>query len=165
MTADQARKILISSSLCITGGGQIIFLLIAPSVGFPLPYPKNLNLLQIVSPIFLGYLGTATHFIFKTPTPQVQVNNQFLGLLVNGPIAIYFFAIVAAFGAFGYSNRSGAPIPGGMSVDNLATALSIMLGVLAATTSVLISYLFVANQSAASSAAPVGSSPAAGNSQ
>jgi hypothetical protein len=33
--------------------------------GFPLTYPKNLELLQIVSPVFLGYLGAATHFIFS----------------------------------------------------------------------------------------------------
>jgi hypothetical protein len=146
MTANQARKILIVSSLVITGG-QLIFFLVAPSVGFPLAYPMNLSLLQIISPLFLGYLGAAAHFVFKDPTPQIQVNNEFLGVLVVGPVAIYFIAVIAAFGAFRYSNREGAPIPGGISVENLSTALSIILSVLAATTSVLISYLFAANRS------------------
>jgi hypothetical protein len=54
--------------------------------GFPLTYPKNLELLQIVSPVFLGYLGAATHFIFIAPPPKVRVKNEFLGFLVIGPI-------------------------------------------------------------------------------
>ena len=144
MTTDQARKWLIVSCLVITGA-QVIFLFIAP-VFFPLEYPKNLDLLQIVTPVFLGYLGSSAHFVFMTPPPSVPANSQFLGLLVRGPIVIYACAMIAAFGAFGYSNRAGAPIGGAMSVDNLATAISISLGILAATTGIIVSYLFVANQ-------------------
>jgi hypothetical protein len=47
-----------------------------------------------------------------------------------------------------------------MSVENLSTAISIPLGLLAATTGVLVSYLFVINQSgqkAAASGQPGGS--------
>ena len=143
MSIDEARKWLILSSLIITGV-QIIFLFSAPAFNFPLNYPKNLDLLQIISPVFLGYLGSASHFIFQNPAPPVPVQNQFLGLLVKGPIAIYAIAIIAAFASFGYSNRVGAPIGSGMSVDNLATALSAALGILAVTTGVITSYLFVA---------------------
>jgi hypothetical protein len=70
MTVDRARKWIILSSLIITGG-QIIFLLIAGSFGFPLEYPKNLNLLQIITPVFLCYLGSAAHFVFMNPSPVV----------------------------------------------------------------------------------------------
>ena len=145
MTIVQARKWLILSSLIITGS-QVIFLFVAPALEFPLSYPKNLDLLQIVTPVFLGYLGSAAHFIFMTPPPKVPANNEYLGLLVKGPIIIYACAMVAAFGSFAYSNRMGAPIGSGMSVDNLATAISISLGILAVTTGVIISYLFAANQ-------------------
>jgi xanthine/uracil permease len=148
MTIDQARSFLISSSLLITGC-QIVFLLVAPAINYPLMYPKNINMLQIITPVFVGYLGAATHFIFKSPVPQVEANKQFLRPLVVGPIIIYVLAFVAAFGTFGYTNRSGAPIPGGMSVDNLTTALSIILSILAATTGVLISYLFAVDQTQA----------------
>ena len=142
MTADEARKWIILSSLIITGV-QIVFLLAAPAIGFPLSYPKNLDLLQIVSPVFLGYLGSASHFVFQ-PAPQaLPVQNQFLGMLVRGPIIIYTFAIMTALATFGYSNRIGATIGSGMSVDNLATALSVALGVLAVTTGIITSYLFV----------------------
>ncbi|MCX5855596.1 MAG: hypothetical protein NTZ24_13680 [Deltaproteobacteria bacterium] len=141
MTANSARKWLIVSSLIITGG-QMIFLLTAPAFSFPLAYPKNLELLQIVLPVFLGYLGSASHFIFQSPTAPVRVKNQFLGLLVKGPIIIYVLAVLAAFGSFSYTNRIGADSGVGMSVDNLATALSLTLGLLAVTTGIVSSYLF-----------------------
>lgn len=142
MTVDQARKFLIISSLSITGS-QIFFLFVAPPMGYPLSYPKNLDLLQIVSPVFLGYLGSASHFIFQAPPPVVNVQNQYLGLLLKGPVIIYIFAMIGAFSAFGYSNRVGAPIGTGMSVDNLATSITLCLSLLAVTTGVLSSYLFV----------------------
>ena len=145
MTTDEARRWLIIASLSITGI-QAVFLVIAPTVGFPLEYPKNLDLLQMVSPVFLGYLGSAAHFVFKTPTPVVPANNQFLGLMVKGPIIIYAVVVTAAFGAFGYSNRVGATIGSGMSPDNLGNALSIALGVLAVTTGVISAYLFASQQ-------------------
>lgn len=141
MPVDEARKWLIISSLSITGM-QIAFLIIAPSIGFPLSYPKNLELLQIVSPVFLGYLGAASHFIFRNPVSDTPIYNQLLGIMVKGPIFIYLLAIVAAFSAFAYSNRSAAVIGTGMSVENLSTAISASLGVLAVSTSVIISYLF-----------------------
>lgn len=143
MTIDEARKWIILSSLIITGG-QLVFLLVAPAINFPLTYPKNLDLLQIVSPVFLGYLGAASHFIFRKSSSIHSVQNQYLGYLVKGPIIIYCAAITAAFSAFAYSNRNLAEIGTGMSVDNLGTAISISLGILAVTTSVITSYLFSA---------------------
>jgi hypothetical protein len=163
MTTDAARRWLILASLVITGV-QIIFLIVAPVFGLPLEYPKNLNLLQITSPVFVGYLGSAVHFIFMTPPPEIPARIQFLGLLVKGPIIIYACAIISAFAAFAFSNRAGAPIGGGMSVDNLATAISIALGLLAATTGAIIAFLFAANQGATNATPPqeVAQKPAGG---
>jgi len=145
MTVNRARRWLILFSLCVTGV-QIVFFVAAPALGFPLQYPKNLDLLQIVSPVFLGYLGAASHFIFQNPAPDVPVQNEFLGLLVKGPIIIYSAAVIAALSAFAYSNRQGAVIGNGMSIDALAMTMSISLGVLAVSTGILTSYLFVAPQ-------------------
>jgi hypothetical protein len=97
-----------------------------------------------VSPVFLGYLGSAVHFIFQRSVPDVPVQNEFLGILVKGPIIIYTVAVISALAAFGYSNRVGAEIGSGMSEDALSTTLSLSLGVLAVTTGVITSYLFVA---------------------
>jgi hypothetical protein len=148
MTIERARKVVILASLIITGV-QMLFLIVAPSVGFPLSYPKNLDLLQIVSPVFLGYLGAATHFIFRNPPPTVPAQNEYLGFLVIGPLVIYVMAVGGAFAAFGYSNRVGAALGEGMTQDNLATALSFALSLLAATVGVISSYLFVAQRNAA----------------
>jgi hypothetical protein len=145
MTADTARRWLIFSSLVLTGI-QAAFLLVAPYIGVPIEPQKSLSLLQIVTPVFIGYLGSASHYIFRTPPPRVVVNNQFLGLLVRGPIFVYVVIVVAAFGAFTYSNRPGAQIGSGMSAENLSTALTIALSVLAASTGVIVSYLFVAER-------------------
>jgi hypothetical protein len=153
MTVASARKWLILSSLLITGG-QMLFLLVAPTIGFPLRYPKNLDILQIVTPVFLGYLGAATHFIFKTPSPNINVKHEYLGLLVKGPIILYAMIVAASLAAFGFANRAAAePGETGMSSGNLATALSISLGLLAATTSVISSYLFAAPTQAAAGTA------------
>jgi hypothetical protein len=150
MTVDKARHILIISSLVITGC-QLIFLFIAPSFRYPLGYPDNLNLLEIISPVFLGYLGSATHFIFQPQQHDAPVQNRFLGTLVVGPLTIYSIAVVGAFTAFGLSNSAEATPGSGMSVSNLATALSVALGVLAVTTGVIVSYLFSSQSNARSS--------------
>jgi len=141
MKINTARKYLIFLSLAIISV-QMAFLFIAPVVGFPLEYPKNLNILQIVTPVFLGYLGLAVHYIFRQPAPTVTVNEEFLGLLAIGPICVYTIAMLSAFGAFGYANRSGAPIGSGMTFDSLSTSVSLSLGILSAVTSILVSYLF-----------------------
>jgi len=144
MNIVEARKWLIVASLSITGF-QMVFLFIAPTLGFPISYPKNLDLLQIVSPVFLGYLGAASHFIFKKDQVSTSVDNEYLGLLVKGPVLIYCVAIIAAFAAFAafaYSNRLDAEIGTGMSIENLGNAVSISLGLLAVTTSIITSYLF-----------------------
>lgn len=143
MTIDGARKWLIISSLVITGA-QMLFFVIAPAIGVPLEYPKNLDLLQIITPVFLGYLGSAAHFIFQNQAPAVPVQNQYLGLLVKGPVAIYVVVVTGAIAAFCYSNRPSAMPGDGMSAQDLATALSLALGVLAVTTGVISSYLFAA---------------------
>lgn len=145
MTADHARKWIILASLTITGV-QIIFLFVCPAIGFPLEYSTSLHLLQIVTPVFLGYLGSAVHFIFMNSAPPVTVRNEYLGPLVKGPIVIYSCAMLAAFGTFGYSNRSGVSVGNGMTVDDLATSISVSLGILAVTTGVIVSYLFTGNR-------------------
>ena len=143
MTADQARQWLIFASILITGV-QLTFFLTAPAIGYPLTYPKNITILQMTAPVFFGYLGAASHFVFANPAPSVAAPNQLLAILVRGPIVVYSLVVAAVTGAFGYSNRAGASIGDGMSVDDLANSLSIALGLLAASTSVITSYLFVA---------------------
>lgn len=141
MTADQARRWLILASLYATGA-QAAFLLVAPIIGIPIEFDKSLGLLQIVAPVFVGYLGSAAHFVFMSPPPEVPVQVQFLDIIVKGPIFVYVLIVAAAFIGFTYSNRTGALIGGGMSLEALSAALTIALGLLSSSTAVVVSYLF-----------------------
>jgi len=146
MTTNEARAWIIKWSLMIVGS-QMVFLLVAPAIDFPIEFPQNLDLLQIIGPVFLGYLGSASHFLFRSSSAEMAVDQRLLSLLLKGPIYIYVVAVSAATAAFWYSNRQGATIGEGMSVPQLATSYSIVLGLLAVTTSVIISYLFATDKS------------------
>lgn len=141
MYAITARKWLIVGSLVITAA-QMAFFSIAPAIDFPITYSTSFRLLEITFPVFLGYLGTASHFVFKRPKLEDSFYSPYLGILVVGSIVIYCVMIVSSFVGFAYSNREGAIPGGGMSVEILSTALSSSLGFLAVTTSILITYLF-----------------------
>jgi hypothetical protein len=142
MKIDTARSWVIWGSLGITAI-QGAFLLVAPVFGFNLKYPKNLDMLQIVGPVFLGYLGAAVAFVFKDPPPEVPVNERFLAPLVVGPLFVYVLFVASALAVFGYSKRESAPVGTGIPAEYLSRTLSIALGVLAATTTVLSAHLFV----------------------
>lgn len=141
-----ARKWLILASLAVTGA-DLLFFILAPSLGYPLMYPDNTRIMQIVLPVALGYLGSMTAFLFQNPQ-RLRVNPQalpFLEFLVKGPVVIFAVATIAAVVAFGYGNRQSAPIGTGMSVDTLSLTISAALGLLMVTTNALVSFLFNAS--------------------
>ncbi len=149
MNTNKARNWIVKSSLAITGS-LFLFAFIAPVGGYPLTYAQVPRIVEIILPVFLGYLGSATHFIFRAnrSTEIVDDNtNSLLSLLVRGPLGIYSAATITLLVAFAFSNRQNAEPGEGMSVDQLAAGLSITLALLAATTSVLVSYLFKSNDS------------------
>ncbi|MBW8877892.1 MAG: hypothetical protein JF614_23255 [Acidobacteria bacterium] len=148
MNIATARKWLVVASLSITGF-MLLFCVTAPALSYPLEFAQSLRLVEIVVPVFFGYLGTATHFVFKktrkVPLARPQAR-PLLGLLIKGPLLVYSVTTLAAILAFGLTNRSGAPPGSGMSVDELAMSFSILLGLLTVTTTVLVSYLFAAEE-------------------
>lgn len=143
--ADDARKWLILASLSMTAV-LFVFFLIAPAVGFPLTFPQARGLLEIILPVFLGYLGSASHFIFSQGSGRsgrgADLPREMVTLLIRGPVVVFAAISVCAIGVFGYSNRIEAPVGSGMSLDTLASFLSAALGLLAVTTSVASAYLF-----------------------
>lgn len=146
-----ARKWIIVSSFIISTA-TFVFFIAAPALDFPLLYDQSWRLLQIIFPVFLGYLANATHFVFSTPRAQtgdeaeraahVGRHSELAALLIRWPMIIYAVLVVVAIAAFGYTNRRNAVVGTGMSVELLATTLSLLLGLLAATTNVAVSYLF-----------------------
>jgi hypothetical protein len=145
MTVEKARAWLIVSSLLITGV-TVLFLFVAPVLGYPLRQEQALRIVQIVMPVFVGYLGSAAHFVFREREPdesEVRLRTHRLAeLLLKGPVIVWGGIMFAAIVAFGVSNRPGAPPGSGWSVDDLAAAVTGGLSLLAVTTNVAVAYLF-----------------------
>ena len=143
MDLKAARTWLVTASLVITAA-EFTFFLVAPAIGFPLTFDQAIRLLEIVFPVFLGYLGSATHFVFRSQRRAIafQGASSLFGLVVRGPIFIFGVAVAVALWAFGYSNRLAAVPGSGMSVDALAIVLSIALGLTTVSTNVVVAYIF-----------------------
>jgi hypothetical protein len=148
MTTRTARLAIVVYSLGITGF-LIVFLILAQPLGmrFDFGQEQNLRLIDIVLPTFFGYLGAASHFIFNSDRGRaVEAENQaLLGLLIHGPFLIFIFSVSALFFAHYVSHRPLAidePRIDRMDFGTLSRYLSICLALLAATVSVVSSYLF-----------------------
>jgi hypothetical protein len=157
MTIEGARKWIIVTSLAVTSA-VFVFFFLAPQFGYPLVWEQSERIIEIVLPVFLGYMGTATHFLFHQNRSQMQIdlgaNASLLGLIVRGPIIVFALACGAILFAFGYSNRLAAPQDSGMSIDQLSWAVAAALGLLSGTTSVAVSYLFSLGEKAEAHVAP-----------
>lgn len=146
MTTDAARKLLVWSSIIMTGT-LFVFFILAPALGFPLTFEEGIRLLELDVPIFVGYLGSATQFVFHQPKQNdpelpVVVKGPLVGLLIVGPLVLFVLANIAGLLAFGISNRPSATPGTGMNVDLLAVIISAALSILAVTTNVAVAYLF-----------------------
>jgi hypothetical protein len=147
MDVFKARKWLITSSLVITGA-NFLFFIVAPALGYPIRFDQSVSLMKIVLPVFLGYLGSATQFVFTPAKTPLITHLQFLDLIVRGPVIVFGVATLMAIVTFGYSNRLTAPAGSGMSVGVLSSIITASLGLLAVTTNVVVSYLFAVEERA-----------------
>jgi hypothetical protein len=142
LSAAGARLSIAVFSLAITGL-LICFLLIAPEIGLPFNQSRheNISLLQIVFPVFLGYLGSASHFVIRSPqvTEVAVADEQLLWILVFGPFLLYLVINITLFATFFLANREGGS---GMSLEDLSKWFSIALGLLTCTISVISSHVF-----------------------
>jgi hypothetical protein len=144
MTFDRARVWLVSRSLLMIGVFAAFFIL-APATRFPLHFDQSLAILQIIFPLFLGYLSSAVIFITKQDVSDVgQKMSELLAVLIVCPFYVTIFLGFVLVLAFGLSNwptleRAGG---GGMPFDTMSTLISLVLGIHTATTSGLVAYLF-----------------------
>lgn len=143
MTAKAARQWLVNASFIVIGA-QFGFFLLAPILGYPITWAQSMRLLEVITPIFFGYLGSAAHFLFSTDPLQTirQDAAQLVAVLVRGPVVVFALITAVALLAFGISNRPTAASGSGMDIDTLALVFSLALSLLAVTTTVLVGYLF-----------------------
>lgn len=143
MTIEKARIWLVLASLVICCV-SLLFFLIAPVTPYPLEWAQSLRLLEIITPVFFGYLGLATRYVFSRVASE-QDRTEVSGLLLvllKGPI--FIFAIVAAglLISFGWANTSDAMQANRMSIDVLSAAFATLLSLLTVTTNVIAEHLF-----------------------
>ena len=146
---DSTRKWLMLASLCSTGA-LLLFFICAPYFGYPLEHPQNMRLLYLTIPVFSGYLGSMTAFVFggnKRRLNRTSPGFPFLGMMVKGPIVLFSVTVLGSLLAFGYANRQSAPPGSGMSADALFSGVAFCLGILTATTSSAVAYLFQSESS------------------
>jgi hypothetical protein len=146
--AEKARIAVVAYSLGITGF-LIVLLILAQPLGlrFDFGREENLRLIDVILPTFFGYLGAASHFIFNANRGrEIEQNNALLlKLLIHGPFLIFIFSVGSLFFAHYVSHQplpSDAPRIDRMDFGTLSRYLSICLALLAATVSVVSSYLF-----------------------
>jgi hypothetical protein len=147
ISTDEARYWLVKLSLIISGC-FLGFMVLAPAFRFPLTWAQAQQLIQVVIPVFVGYLGAATAFVVGHTRPRaIQISNlRLMRLLVKGPVLVFSIGMAAALIAFGVSNSRFAPIGSGMSVEQLGWVVSSLLGLLTVTTNALIVRLFGAEE-------------------
>ncbi len=140
-TASAARLSILVFSLAISGC-LLIFLVVAPNIGFPFNSNDNYRLIEIVTPLFFGYLGSASHYVFNANGGREVDKNQqnMLMFVVIGPFMIFIAFIIIMFWVFKVSQTG----QGGdaMTFDGLSRGFSVGLGLLAATVSIASAYLF-----------------------
>jgi hypothetical protein len=150
MTIDEARLWLIKATLGITAA-LFLFFLVAKPLGFPLrDWDEAWSILRIVLPTFLAYLGSATHFLTRNPQDENQSPRlgKAMAFMVRAPVWTFGFLCLALLFVFGWGSREAASPGEGMSIDQLSTGISILLGFLAVTTGSLIAFLFPARRTA-----------------
>jgi hypothetical protein len=147
MSVEEARSWLLKATMILTTA-LFLFLVVAPGFGFPLEYQHGevMRIVQILFPVFLGYLGAGTHFVFKylhRQEPRESATTRPLfAVLVKWPIRLWVVMCGAVLGMFWYTNTAGAMHGTAWDLDLLAMWLTAAMCFLNATTNTVVSYLF-----------------------
>jgi hypothetical protein len=143
MTLNQARARLITLSIICTGV-VFLFFAVSPAMGFYALSGVEWRIPQMVIPIFVGYLASASHFLFSTE-PDAKLREGTEGLfssILYGGFGLFIICAAGLLFAFYESNTPTAPPNTGRSIEWLADGFTIILSILTASTSVLSSFLF-----------------------
>lgn len=138
------RIVVIYSSLIVVLASFVVFIS-GPIWGLRLDYEKGqqLQLIQIITPTFVSYLSTAVvyaAFSKAIPEPQGQ-RGQILRIVSVGVLCIFAAGIVVATAMY-YFSANGALQYGRLNFERYSMIITMLLGLLAATTSAVAAFLF-----------------------
>lgn len=147
-TQKGARFAITAYSIACTGL-LLLFLVVAQLIQFPLNFSldEQFRLIEMILPVFIGYLGGAANYIFSQDT-DVELSTdrkQLLFMIVTTPYILFIFLSALIFVVFYYSNvplPSGHAKPSAMNFNQLCKWFSIVLSLLTGVTSIVASYLF-----------------------
>ena len=146
MTIQESRRWIVHWSLGLIALYGVFFLL-ALVLHYPLVFEQSAQMLQIIFPIFLGYLATAIVFAFEGREVETRAPDL-LGPLTKGPFLVSLLLSIALFVAFWVadSTHSSAQPTTPMTFDVFSSLFAAIVGIHTATTSALVAYLFGAER-------------------
>lgn len=122
-----------------------------PVWGLRLDYEKGeqIQLIQIIIPTFLAYLSAAITYAtarktFREPRGE---RGHILRVITLGSMLIFVVGIIAATVVF-HMSGSGKLANGAISFSQYSSIVSVLLGVLAATTTAISTYIFSSDEDA-----------------
>jgi hypothetical protein len=144
----EAERIWITRASLLVVALALFFYLAAPVLfGFPIALDEVARIVQIVLPVFVGYLSAAAAFLTASGSRQSRNANiadeKLLRIVVRGPVYLVSVGLAIVTAVFWYSNRKGAPPGTGMSLDQYCWSLSALLAILTVSTSVVVGRLFL----------------------
>jgi hypothetical protein len=140
MTPQDARRLLILLSLLTTTVFAIL-LILSPLL-IQIDSTDAYRILQIVFPVFAGYLGTGVLFLFRDkPARNSVADAAILRYFVYGPFLI-FWSISAAVFTYLYLSNLTSSTGAGMKVSDLSNYITMLMAFMNATVGALISFLF-----------------------
>jgi len=138
MTKSEARVWIVSASLVLTFF-SIVFFLTVPYVSVIFRERAIEDAYKMILPLFVGYLAAATQYVIQSRSQEIEEPYPLLKLLVIGPIIGCAASLIILVAVYWLSNAYGDQ---GMTPDSLTTWVSLILSVLAATSNVLVAWLF-----------------------
>lgn len=139
MTAIEARRKLIILSLLTT----VVFsmLLIIAPLFTPFTSKQSLQVVQIIFPVFAGYIGAAVLFLFRgDPNKGNVADPTLLKILIYAPFIVFWCIAAAILIDFYVSNQPG--FGEGMSFSDLTTYVTLIVSFMNITTGAIGAFLF-----------------------
>lgn len=139
MTAEYARRTLILLSL-ITTVLFSAFVIISP-LFTPFDAQQALQVVQVVFPVFAGYIGAAVLFLFRgNPSAGTIADQNLLRTLIYAPFIVFWCLAAAVLFYFYLSNQPGHGQ--GMTFAQLMTYVTLIISFMNITTGALGAFLF-----------------------